>query len=359
MDPQGEGLGTVLVVGCGLIGTSVALALRELGVAVHLRDREPTVVEMAVAVGAGLAEPVTSPRLVVVAVPPSATPATVTELLAEFRSAVVTDVASVKLPAVTAATDSDGADRFVGGHPMAGTERSGPVAGSARLFEGRPWAVVPTPASSADAVALVEQLATALQAVPLRMAADAHDEAVALVSHVPHVVSVLTAGLLASAPRDHLELAGPGLRDVTRIAGSGTGMWLDILNSNAAPVRDLLVALRGDLDRVLDALDSGGETLAGRMSDVLDAGRAGTRRIPGKHGATRIESAAVLVPVEDRPGELSRLMADVGASGVNLEDLSIDHEYGRPVGLAAIEVAVDRADHLVAALTERGWPAYR
>ena len=351
--------GPVLVVGCGLIGTSVALALRELDVAVHLRDRERTVVEMAVAVGAGTAEPVEAPQLVVVAVPPSATPDTVSALLAEFPDAVVTDVASVKQPVVSVAAAADGSSRFVGGHPMAGTERSGPVAGSARLFEGRPWAVVPTPDSTPAAISLVEEVASSLQAVPLRMAADAHDDAVALVSHVPHLVSVLTAGLLASAPRDHLELAGPGLRDVTRIAGSGTGMWLDILDSNARSVRELLVSLRSDLDRVLDALDSGGEILAGRMADVLDAGRAGTRRIPGKHGATRIESAAVLVPVEDRPGELSRLMADVGASGVNLEDLSIDHEYGRPVGLAAIEVAVERADHLVASLTERGWPAYR
>ncbi|MFT4189010.1 MAG: prephenate dehydrogenase [Aeromicrobium sp.] len=348
-----------LVVGCGLIGTSIALALTARGCRVHLRDADPSVAEVAASVGAGTVDPVEDPELVVVATPPSVVPDTVLALLAEFPDAVVTDVASVKRPVAAAVAGTPGERRFVGGHPMAGTERSGPTAGSALLFEGRPWAVVASSQSDETAVESVRALVVALDAVPLVMDAEEHDAAVALVSHVPHVISVLTAGLLVGAPRDHLDLAGPGLRDVTRIAGSPTGMWLQILDSNAGPVRELLAALRLDLDRVLDALDDGGEVLAGRLSDVLDAGRAGTRRIPGKHGEERAEGALVLVPVADRPGALSALMADIGESGVNIEDFRINHEYGRPVGLAQIEVAADRADHLTSSLTERGWPAYR
>lgn len=350
---------SALVVGCGLIGTSLALALRSRGVEVHLRDAVPGVAEVAASVGAGTVTPVEAPDLVVVAVPPAVVPETVLALLAEFPEAVVTDVASVKTPVARAVAGTPGAARFVGGHPMAGTERSGPTAGSALLFEGRPWAVVPLPESSDRAVGLVTAVVHAVEAVPTVLDADRHDEAVALVSHVPHVVSVLTAGLLASAPREHVDLAGPGLRDVTRIAGSATGMWLQILDSNAAAVTTLLRSLRGDLDRVLDALDAGGDVLAGRLSDVLDAGRAGTQRIPGKHGEVRTVSASVFVPVDDRPGVLSQLMADIGDSGVNIEDFRIDHEYGRPVGLAQVEVAADRADHLTSSLTTRGWPAYR
>jgi prephenate dehydrogenase len=350
----------VLVVGCGLIGTSVALALTARGVRVHLRDAVPAIAEVASSVGAGSIEPVTDPDLVVVAVPPSAVPGTVLDVLEEFPLAVVTDVASVKLPVARAVEGSPGAPRFVGGHPMAGTERSGPTAGSALLFEGRPWAVVPLGATRREAVDLVTEVVRSLEAVPTELSPDQHDDAVALVSHVPHLVSVLTAGLLASAPREHVELAGPGLRDVTRIAGSSTGMWLQILDSNATPVVELLQALRGDLDRVLDALRAGGDVLTGRLSDVLDAGRAGTQRIPGKHGEPRAAaSASVFVPVDDRPGVLSRLMADIGESGVNIEDFRIDHEYGRPVGLAQVEVAADRADHLTSSLIERGWSAYR
>ncbi|GAA1729327.1 prephenate dehydrogenase [Aeromicrobium alkaliterrae] len=351
--------GSALVVGCGLIGTSVALALTARGVDVHLRDAVPGVAEVASSIGAGSVEPVTDPDLVVVAVPPTVVPATVLSALQEFPHAVVTDVASVKRPVAAAVAGTPGAERFVGGHPMAGTERSGPTAGSALLFEGRPWAVVPLPESTPEAVALVTAVVSALEAVPTSFAPDEHDEAVALVSHVPHLVSVLTAGLLASAPRAHIDLAGPGLRDVTRIAGSATGMWLQILDSNSAAVTTLLQSLRGDLDRVLDALGAGGDVLTGRLSDVLDAGRAGTQRIPGKHGEVRTESASVFVPVEDRPGVLSQLMSDIGESGVNIEDFRIDHEYGRPVGLAQVEVAADRADHLTSSLTARGWSAYR
>ncbi|EFQ83953.1 prephenate dehydrogenase [Aeromicrobium marinum DSM 15272] len=351
--------GPVLVVGCGLIGTSVALALSDLGTDVHLRDLTPATAEVAAQLGAGTVDPVDAPRIVVVAVPPASTAATVLALLEEFPTAVVTDVASVKSDIAAGVTGHPGAARYVGGHPMAGTERSGPMAAAPRLFEGRPWAVVPHADSTDDAVGRLTGLATAVGAVPMTMTPQAHDRAVALVSHVPHVVSVLTAGLLASAPRSHLDLAGPGLRDVTRVAGSETGLWLDILGSNAGEVREVLTMLRGDLDRVLDALDAGGPTLSGRLADVLDAGRAGTRRIPGKHGDRAREHAVVHVQIADRPGELSRLMTHAGESDVNIEDIRIDHEYGRPVGLVEVEVAEDRADHLVRSLTARGWSAYR
>ncbi len=349
-----------LIVGCGLIGTSVALALSNRGVTVHLRDVVPGVAEVAASLGAGSVDPVDDPDLVVVAVPPAEVATSALALLEEFPRAVVTDVASVKQPVADAVSGTAGASRFVGGHPMAGTERSGPMAGSALLFEGRPWVIVPLPETAEASTDLVTAVVTDMQAVPIRMDPAEHDAAVALVSHVPHVVSVLTAGLLASAPRDHVELAGPGLRDVTRIAGSATGMWVQILRSNSGAVLELLRALRSDLDRVLDALTAGGEVLEGRLADVLDAGRAGTSRIPGKHGETRaVERATVFVPVDDRPGVLSALMAHIGESRVNIEDFRIDHEYGRPVGLAQVEVAADRADHLTDELTARGWSAYR
>lgn len=341
----------VLIVGCGLIGTSVALGLRARGVDVHLTDLDPQNVRLAVEAGAGSAEPVRDPALVVVAAPPAVVPDLVKAALADHPRAIVTDVASVKLPVVDAIDDP----RFVSGHPMAGKERSGPTAGSGRLFEGRPWAVVPGPNSDPRAAEVVERLAVALGAVPKRLDAATHDRAVALVSHVPHLVSVLTAGLLDDAPAEALDLAGTGLRDVTRIARSDSGLWLDIIGQNAAEVTGLLTRLRGQLDGLIETInnDDGG------LVAVLDRGRQGTTRIPGKHGDLPTEAASVFVPIDDHPGELSRLVGDTGESGVNIEDLRIDHELGRPVGLVEIVVLPGRADVLVEALVARGWAAYR
>jgi prephenate dehydrogenase len=347
--------GPVLIIGCGLIGTSVALALTEAGATVHLDDIRASNVELAVSRGAGTAEPVDAPALVVVAVPPGDVVGTIERALKSWPTAAVTDVASVKADIHRQIAAIDGGERYVGSHPMAGSERSGPMAASARLFEGRPWAVTAAPDADATSVEIVNRVAVIVGAVPLVMDAAAHDRAVALVSHVPHILSVLTAARLNGAPQDHLALAGPGLRDVTRIAGSDIALWQDILGANAGEVREVLQGVRADLDRVLASL---GEDAAG-LGDVLQSGQDGTRLIPGKHGEKVVELATVFVSVPDHPGELSRLMAHTGQSGVNIEDIRIDHELGRPVGQVEIAVVASRADTLVEALTARGWSAYR
>ncbi len=346
---------SVLVIGCGLIGTSIALALREHDVDVHLDDISRSNLELAVSRGAGTADPPAAPDLVVVAVPPSHVVDTVAHALETWPEAVVTDVASVKSDLATRIAALPGAERYVGSHPMAGSERSGPMAASGRLFEGRPWAITPPGGVGERSVRLVETVAELVGAVPITMDAESHDRAVALVSHVPHVLSVLAAARLADAPQSHLSLAGAGLRDVTRIAGSDTALWSDILRSNAGEVRALLEQVRADLDRLIGSIGEPGSGL----SDVLETARAGTRLIPGKHGERPAELATVFVPIADQPGELSRLMAHTGESDVNIEDLRIDHELGRPVGLVEIAVLTDRADVLVEALTARGWSAYR
>lgn len=351
--------GPVLVIGCGLIGTSVGLALRAHGVDVVLHDAQPANVEVAASRGAGRPLPMSPddvvPFLVLVAVPPAAAAAVVIESLDRWPSAVVTDVTSVKAPIRDAVAASPGADRYAGGHPMAGSERSGPMAGSAQLFEGRPWAVTPAPATRPHALDAVVDLALHVGAVPVLMDAEAHDRAVALVSHVPQVMSTLTAARLNGAEGNHLALAGPGLRDTTRIAGSDSALWIDILATNAADVRSVLELVRDDLDRVIEALGHDDATLG----EVLESGRRGTELIPGKHGSPASRVDLVRVQVADQPGELSRLWADTGESGINIEDFRLDHDLGRPVGVAEVAVALGVGDALVEALTARGWTAYR
>lgn len=353
---------SVVVVGCGLVGTSAALALTAAGRQVHLEDVDPDHVELAVSLGAGVAEAASDPTLVIVAVPPRATIDAVRDALERFGSAVVvTDVASVKSPVCSAIDDP----RFVGGHPMAGKERSGPLAASAQLFEGRPWAIVPTEFSSAEAITAVEDAAVATGAVLRRFDAAGHDRAVGLVSHIPYLVSVLMAGLLRDAPDEHLELAGQGLRDVTRVAGSDTSLWVDILSTNHDSLKGPLRQLRLDLDAILTE-GAEPETAPGTspgegtgiFAPVLDRGVEGTRRIPGKHGERPRDLTSVYVPIDDTPGQLSKLVGECGDAGINIEDLRIDHEYQRAAGLVEIVVVPSSAHHLVNSLTAHGWAAY-
>lgn len=349
-NPPASVASSALVIGTGLIGTSVALGLVEAGVTVYLRDVDPKNVELAASVGAGKAHRDELPELVVVAVPPSAVEAEVRRALSEFDQAVVTDVASVKSSLCASVDDP----RFVGGHPMAGKERSGPLAASARLFEGRPWAIVQGQNSAADAVAVVENLALVLGAVPIWLDPSEHDEAVALVSHVPHLVSNLTAGLLTDSSDRQMALSGQGLHDVTRIARSDAGLWIDIIRANSAPILDALQTLRENLDELIEIVGTDSDAL----ESVLAKGRKGTSNIPGKHGQPSGEVTTVYVTIDDEPGELARLFVDTGEAQVNIEDVRIDHEVGRPVGLVEILVLPERAEYLVHALNSRGWSAY-
>ena len=350
--------GPVEVVGAGLLGTSVGLACRRAGIEVVLTDVAAEHVRTATGLGAG--RPATGaeqPQLVVVAVPPDHLGH---EIVAALRrtDAVVTDVGSIKgEPArVVAEQVPDEAARYVGGHPMAGSERSGPLAASAALFDGRPWAVAPTGSADPAAVELVHELARTCGAVPLAMDPDEHDQAVARTSHLPHLLAVLVAGRLAEAPADHLALSGQGVRDVTRIAGGDPGLWQQIVALNAEALHDLLGEVRLELDVLQRAVASGDRDVVG---ELLARGVAGTRAIPGKHGGPVSPTRSVYVSVPDHPGELARLFADAGASGVNIEDVHIDHDPGRPVGLVELVVAERSAEHLHDALESRGWQTHR
>ncbi|MDF2968630.1 MAG: prephenate dehydrogenase [Nocardioidaceae bacterium] len=358
----------VLVIGTGLVGTSVGLALGAVGIQVHLRDLDQAALAVAASRGAGqvgglgaggrteAGDPV---RLVVVAVPPGRVPEVAAEALTTHPDAVVTDVGSVKsapLRALSVLVGGDDLARYVGGHPMSGSEQSGPWAASAELFSGRAWAVTPHRRSAPAAVAAVEALARACGSAVVTMSPDEHDLAVARVSHLPHLLSVLTAAQLVTAPPDHLSLSGQGLRDVTRVAAGDPGLWTQIIAANAPALRTLLRGVRDDLDVLLAGLDApAGDGIGAILTRAVD----GTRRIPAKHGGPARAEAVVVVSVPDRPGELARLFADAGQSGVNVEDLRIDHDPGRPVGLVELVVQTDAADRLVEALAARGWSAHR
>jgi prephenate dehydrogenase len=192
--------------------------------------------------------------------------------------------------------------------------------------------------------------------VPVRLTPDEHDKAVARTSHLPHLLAALAAGALADAPADHLALSGQGVRDVTRVAAGDPALYGQIVAANASAVGALLAGVRERLDAVIEAL-AGGDRAG--VEAVLSEGVSGTRAIPGKHGGPTRPTGAVFVAVPDHPGELARLFADAGASGANIEDVRIDHDPGRPVGLVELTVDEDRAEHLLTSLESKGWVTHR
>ncbi|WP_427892961.1 prephenate dehydrogenase [Kribbella sp. GL6] len=345
--------GPVRIVGTGLIGTSIGLALARLGVVVELVDGNPDNALMAERIGAGSRLVEIEPQLVVVAVPPDHVGAVVAAQL-EQTKAVVTDAASVKSkPLADARGLTEDVSRYVGSHPMAGSERNGPLAARADLFDGATWAITPHDTSDPDAVDLVRRLAEACGARTVEMSVADHDLGVARVSHLPHLMSALAAGTLADAPSSHLELSGQGVRDVTRIAAGDPRLWTQIVSANSTALTGLLEQIRGELDRLLVAL--GKEEAGEELTAILGQGVSGAIRVPGKHGAPHIDLVTVLVTIPDRPGQLAKLFADAAESGANVEDLRIDHSPGRPVGEVELAVKPGTVDQLVEALTTRGW----
>lgn len=350
--------GLVRVVGAGLLGSSVGLALRKLGVDVVLVDASPANEKLAIDYGAGRAAGAAdSPEIIIVCVPPDVTAKVVAAELAAFPKAVVTDVASVKTK-ILGELEVSGADltRYVGSHPMAGRERGGAIAGRADLFASRPWVITPNAASSQHAVRLVEQLALDLGASQVRLDAQVHDRAVALVSHVPQLVSSLLAARLADADPADVSLAGQGLRDTTRIAASDPRLWVQILSANAKPVAAVLNELAQDLTEVVKALENPDAPGALAVIDsVLQSGNAGVARIPGKHGGKNTEYAQLVVIIEDKPGELGRLFNEVGEIGVNIEELKLEHSPSAQVGLVELFVMPSVLAKLTDQLQQRGW----
>lgn len=317
----------VLIMGTGLIGASIGAGLADLGWTVHGFDPSEAALAGAEQVG-GLDRVVRDPietagrvDLVVLAGPVRA----IIETLGTLETgALVTDVAGIKGPVVEAA---GGLSRFVGGHPMAGRETSGPAAATASMFRGASWILATDGAADADLEEMTE-VVSSLGAVPVRMTAAAHDAAVAAVSHVPQIVASALVNVLA-ADDDALALAAGGFRDLTRIALSEPSWWTDILTENRAEVIRLLDALDGELERWAHRLDSADR--AG-VEAGLDAARS-TRR------SLAPPVAAVRVLLEDRPGEIAGVGHALAASGADVRDLQLRHATRGGGGVLTLSVA--------------------
>lgn len=352
----------VAVLGTGLIGGSIALGLRARAPAAEIvgYDRDPSVLERAVELGA-VHHTTEDPRaavadadLVVLAVPVDRIASACDRLAGHVpASAVVTDVGSAKVDVVTAGHTAFG-DRFVGGHPMAGSERHGIEAADPDLFDDAYWILTPTEVTSSDAYSGAAGLASTLGARAVAVDPGTHDALVARLSHVPQLAASALVDVAArGGDRDALlELAGRGFRDVTRIAASEPDLWVAILRSNRDAVLEALGRVRGSLERASELITQQRWDELGTWLDDARRYRLELFAKPDLPG----EPVVVSLVIPDRPGILAEVTTVAGARGANIEDLRIVHstEGGR----GRLELVIqgrDQAGALAEALTALGY----
>ena len=323
-------VGRLAIVGTGLIGASIALAAKRAdGAEVVGYDADPRALAAAEARGAvdrgaeSLAEAVDNAELAVVASPVAQLASQVSAVLdASEDGCTVTDVGSTKVGVCSAAL---GSDRFVGGHPVCGSEARGAEHASAELFEGATWFLTPLAATDPARHRLVHGFVSSLGATPVAVDPVAHDRLVALTSHLPHALANLLvnqAGANRVDGHDPVAAAGGSLRDMTRVAGANPRIWIDIFLDNAGPVREALGEHRKQLDRLEQALESGdagflakwiGEAAGNRQRMLADA-----YPDPGALQQLRVH-------VPDRPGVLAGITQALGAERINIEDFELHH----------------------------------
>lgn len=339
------------IVGTGLIGGSIGAALRRLGWTVTGFDLSPGRAQRAVELGAADQtgrDP--EAELVFVATPAGSVAAAAKEALDAHPWAVVTDVAGVKGPIVAQLDDP----RFVGGHPMAGSEQEGVEGSDADMFQGATWVLTPGPHTHPVAFTTVRSAVTSLGANVVELPAPRHDAMVAMVSHVPHLTAATLMNLAADTALEHatlLRLAAGGFRDMTRIAAGEPSIWPDVCSENRSGILEVLDRLMAALSDVREVVESGDRA---RLLEVLERARHARVNLPAGVPSPE-EAVEVRVPVPDRPGVLAEVTTLLGEMGVNIYDLEIAHSAEGARGVLVFVVAEAEADGVRQALRERNY----
>jgi prephenate dehydrogenase/chorismate mutase/predicted amino acid-binding ACT domain protein len=351
-------VGTLAIVGTGLVGSSVALAARRAGVRVTGWDTDPETLRESRAAKAldeaapSLRDAVAGADLIVVAVPVGSLVETTRAVLdAASPDATVTDVGSTK----RALAEIDD-PRFVPGHPLAGGHTGGPSRAAADLFDSATWFLTPLPTSDERGVERVERFVAALGARPVRLGPDEHDQLLALTSHLPHALANLLMRRVASAGEDALGYAGPSLREMTRVAGANPPIWADIFVENGDLIADALSAHGEEVADVERALRDGDRAWLERW--IAESADARGRMLGYAYRADAKALSRIRVRVPDKPGVLARITQSLGAAGVNIEDFELRHvspEYG---GVLVILIAgADNAELARNLLRREGYSA--
>lgn len=344
---------SVCIIGSGLIGTSIGLALSKKGISVSMIDQDSRTQGIAQALMKNEAGEISGAELVISAVPVSAFRSVITTLERATFNNVLIDVTSIKVkPVLEILKSSLNSSKFLPTHPMAGREFLGVESARADLFEGRPWMIDSTGVDQL-AVALGKALIESLGAQVIDMPVADHDQAVALVSHFPQLISSLLAKQLAGKPAGWLELSGGGLRDTTRIAASDPSLWKEIIAANSSAIAPLLKSVASDLNALISNIES--ESF---VAGVIKDGQVGRALIPGKHGGKAREYTHLPIVIEDKPGQLAAIFDECAKVSINIEDLSIEHSPGQETGLITLAVSHSDAATLKAHLENQGWDVH-
>ena len=344
----------VRIVGAGLIGTSIALALRATGVAVTLVDSDSRAQALARdLMGAKNGEELGVEDLCIIATPPDVIAEVMKAELSRNPGLRVMDISSIKTKPLRDVS-SIGCDLslFAPTHPMAGREVSGPQSARGDLFQGRPWILCLDGVDPALAQ-MVRDVVGRCGAIPLDRTVDEHDKGVALVSHLPQMVASLLASQLAAGQGSELELAGAGLRDTTRIADSDAALWAHILAGNSAALKPLLISLQNDLSHAIENLDD-----PAAMAQLISNGQRGRAVIPGKHGGKARNYIYLDIVIDDKPGQLAAIIETCAAAKVNIEDLAIEHTPGQQTGLITLAFSPEDSAIVAAHLEKEGWKVH-
>ncbi len=342
-----------MIIGTGLIGGSVGMALREKGWHVTGTDSDPATAARAVELGAlDVAGEDRDADLVVVATPVHVAADIISAILASPEwnpDAVVTDVGSVKGPLVRAVDRP----RFVGGHPMAGSEQSGIEGATADLFVGAIWVLTPTPSTDPGAYGQIRSVLADLGADVVALEPAEHDSLVAVVSHVPHLTAATMMALASDLGEEHgalLQLAAGGFRDMTRIAAGQPTIWPGICDDNAEAIvetLDLLIAALGDMRRHVASHDHRS------LLAVLD--RAATaRRAMGDRAPRPEELVEIRIPVLDRPGTFAEIAVLATELGINIFDVEIAHSVEGDRGVLVVVIGAAETSTFTDALSAKG-----
>lgn len=356
MSGSNSSLRHVRIVGSGLIGSSIGLALRAHGISVTMVDKDSAAQALAIdLMGGTTASPSKELEvdLILIATPASSIVEVIEAEYAMNLNSTFMDVSSIKSkPKSDIASSSLPTSRFLPSHPMAGREIGGPESARADLFQGSIWAYDPMGVEE-KSLSLGLELIALCGASPLSIASSEHDQAVALASHLPQAVSTLLARRLIDAKAAHLDLAGGGLRDTTRIAASAPALWSEILSSNAMALRPLLSGLQTDLALLIENLED-----PEFLTNFMEGGNIGRSRIPGKHGGASRSYTYLPVVIEDKPGQLASLFEQCAQAGANVEDLTIEHSPEQFTGLITLALSSDDAAKLFSHLESNGWKVH-
>ena len=341
----------VRIVGSGLIGSSIGLALTAKGISVTMVDIDPAAAKLAQDLMGST--PSEKSEITLVASPLSTVSEVIQSDIQQGLNLGFIDISSVKVKPIleVSALDLD-MSYFLPSHPMAGREVGGAESARADLFQGRPW-IIDSRGVRTELLEAGREIIEICGAHLIDMPAAEHDRAVALVSHLPQIMSSALAATLEGAPAQWLDLAGTGLRDTTRIAGSNPVLWREILVANQEALTPLLDAVIEDLKNLQLSLSSQNEA-----EEFIKSGNRGRSMIPGKHGGVARNYTFLPVVIEDKPGQLAALFDECASAQVNVEDLTIEHSPEQYTGLITLALSKDDAEKLYRHLLAQGWSAH-